>query len=334
MSVHRPEAVKIGVVGLGSFGRLHAQTLAGLAEARLVALVDPRAEALRDVAAAVGQPATFTDLDAAQSQSDAQAWVVATPTRTHVDVASRLLRAGKTVLLEKPVADSLDEARALAPLVRPDSRNLMLGHVALFNTEFRELLDQAKQRGPIRYLSACRHRSTGHIQHFPGETPFHLTMVHDLYMAYALLNRAQPVAFGAQAHHTASVCDLALAQLQFADGAVASFAASFLTPPGMGFEGFDRTEVFGDGWAARIEPNPRPLSIWDDAARHPLTLEIRSDPSMPTGMLAEELRCFCRVARGEQPVPVGATYHDAMQIMTWLDQLTSCVRCVESNPQN
>jgi hypothetical protein len=42
-------------------------------------------------------------------------------------------------------------------------------------------------------------------------------------------------------------------------------------------------------------------------------------------MLAEELRCFCRVVRGQQAVPMGATYHDAMQVRGWIDRLEDCV---------
>jgi len=50
-------------------------------------------------------------------------------------------------------------------------------------------------------------------------------------------------------------------------------------------------------------------------------LEIRTDPDGATGMLAEELRCFCRVSRGEQAVPAGATYSDAIQVQQWMDRL-------------
>ncbi len=53
----------------------------------------------------------------------------------------------------------------------------------------------------------------------------------------------------------------------------------------------------------------------------PLALEIRTDLSGPTGMMAEELRCFCRVARGVQAVPVGATYSDAIQVQQWMGRL-------------
>jgi hypothetical protein len=80
-------------------------------------------------------------------------------------------------------------------------------------------------------------------------------------------------------------------------------------------------EVFGNGWAARILPNPRPIEVWDDSASWPMALEIRTDDNHPSGMMAEELRCFCRVVRREEPVPAGASFHDALQLQRWMDRL-------------
>ena len=82
-------------------------------------------------------------------------------------------------------------------------------------------------------------------------------------------------------------------------------------------------EVFGEGWAARAEANPRPLEVWGEQAEWPMALEIRTDPEGATGMLAEELRCLCRVARGEQVVPLGATFADAIQVQQWMNRLTA-----------
>lgn len=328
MTEDRFDPVKIGVVGLGDFGRLHAFTLAGLAEAELVALVARRQESVDAVTGPLAElprpqaPRGWLDLDAAIAEADAEAWVVAASTKAHVPITRALLAAGKPVLLEKPVADSFAQARTLEPLVEADSGNLMLGHILLFNSEFLQLQDEVRQHGKIHFLSCVRHRPVATLDAFPGESPFHLTMVHDLYCALALMNRAEPAHFSAQVHRTAAgACDLALAQLVWEDGAVASFEASFLTPPGMAADGFDRTELFGAGWMARLAPNPRPIEIWDDRAHWPMSLEIRSTPTAPSGMLAEELRCFCRVVRGLEPVPLGATYRDAMQIQQWLDKL-------------
>ncbi len=314
--------VKVGVVGLGRFGRLHALTLAGLAESELVALVARRRESLDALAPELPGVRGWTNLQQAITESGAEAWVVACSTASHASVAKTLLESGKTVLLEKPIADNLPDAESLAPLVSPNSNNLMIGHIVLFNSEFQELREAARRRGPISYINCVRHRPASIVKDFPGENPLHAAMVHDLYATQVLLDRAEPDHCSAQFHRTKNgVIDLALAQLKWKDGPVASFAASYLTPSGMPPRGFDRTEVFGEGWSARISPNPRPIEVWDSQASWPLALEVRAVP--PSGMMAEELRCFCRVAQGLEPVPLGATYADALQVQRWMEKLNA-----------
>jgi predicted dehydrogenase len=325
MSAGRFDPVKVGVVGLGNFGRQHALTVAGIAEAELVALVARRQESLDAVGDRLPGVRGWLDLDRAIAESDAEALVVASSTASHVPITRKLLAAGKSVLLEKPVANTLAEAESLAPLVRADSGNLMLGHIVLFNSEYLALRDEARRRGSLRHISCVRHRPAAHVAKFPGENPMHLTMVHDLYAVLALVDRAEPTGFSSQAHRTAEgECDLVLAQLRWPDGLLASFAASFLTPEGMATNGYDVMEVYGEGWAARTRPNPRPIEVWSDRATWPMPLEIRADPAGPSGMMAAELRSFCRVVRGQHPVPLGATYADAMQVQRWMDRLQGC----------
>ena len=324
MAAKNFKPVKTGVIGLGRFGRLHALTLARLAEAELVGVVARRQESLAALSKELPDVPGWTNLTQAIEESDAEAWVVACTTQSHVTVARELLERDKVVLLEKPIAESLEEAKSLAPLVKPDSSNLMLGHIVLFNSEYQELRDVARERGPISYIDCVRHRPASIVENFPGENPLHAAMVHDLYATQVLLDRAEPDHFSAQFHRTATGdIDLALAQLKWNGGPVAAFAASYLTPAGMPPRGFDRMEVFGVGWSARIEPNPRPISVWDNAASWPLALEVRANP--PSGMMAEELRCFCRVVRNLEAVPTGATYSDAMQVQRWMEKLNAFV---------
>src|SRR4051794_40079407 len=99
--------VKVGVVGLGRFGRLHALTLALIAEADLVALVARRQASLDSLVTELPGVSGWTDLGQALAESAAEAWVVACTTAAHVPVVRTLLEAGKAVLLEKPVADNL-----------------------------------------------------------------------------------------------------------------------------------------------------------------------------------------------------------------------------------
>ncbi|MBS0206962.1 MAG: Gfo/Idh/MocA family oxidoreductase [Planctomycetes bacterium] len=315
--------VRIGVVGLGRFGRLHALTLSGLAEAELVGLVARRPESLEPIATELPGVSGWTNLDQAIRESTAEAWVVACTTAEHVRVTRRLLEAGKTVLLEKPIADNLPGARSLAPLVLPESRNLMLGHIVLFNSEFQQLREEVSRRGALSFIDCVRHRPASIVADFPGENPLHAAMVHDLYAVQVLMNRAEPTRFQACVHRTRSgAIDVANAQLQWDNGPLATLTASYLTPSGMPPRGYDRMEVFGDGWSARILPNPRPIEVWSDVASWPMPLEIRAAATGPTGMMAEELRAFCRVVRGRSPVPVGATYADGLQVQEWMDRLS------------
>ncbi len=316
------QVVRVAVVGFGGFGRLHARTIESLAEARLVGIIDCHPPALDRAAAEFPAVPRFSALDQAIAQCDAEAWVVASSTASHVAVARSLLSAGRPVLLEKPLAEHLAEAESLASLVSEDSRNLMLAHIVLFNSEFRQLCDEVRQRGRLAYIDCVRHRPVSTLQAFPGENPLHLTMVHDLYCLLVLAGGREPLRFQAQWHRNAEgACDLAVAQLEWPDGLMASLTASFLTPAGMPSDGFDRMEVFGDGWAARMQPNPRPLELWDERARWPMCLEIQARDGISSGMLAEELRSFCRIARGEQQVPLGARYADGLQVQRWLDRL-------------
>ncbi|MFT4560081.1 MAG: UDP-N-acetyl-2-amino-2-deoxyglucuronate dehydrogenase, partial [Planctomycetaceae bacterium] len=121
--------VRVGVIGLGRFGKLHSLTLAGLAEAELAGVVARREESLGELDALLAGVPGWTDLDRAIAECDAEAWIVACTTAAHVDVTRKLLEAGKTVLLEKPISGDLSEARSLQPLVKDDSANLMIGHI-------------------------------------------------------------------------------------------------------------------------------------------------------------------------------------------------------------
>jgi predicted dehydrogenase len=203
----------------------------------------------------------------------------------------------------------------------------MLGHLLLFAAEFRRLLAELPARGPLAYLQAARHRPIATAELFPGETPLRLLMVHDLYLALALAGGAEPARAAARLQaRPGGGYDLATAELAWPGGMCASFVASYLTPPGMGRDGFDRLEVFGRGWAARLELNPRPLTVWAERAEWPLALDIYDDPASPSGWLAEELRHFCRVVRGRAAVPLGARFEDGVRIVDWMDRLERSAR--------
>src|SRR5687768_4637216 len=98
------DPVRLGVAGLGSFGRLHAATILGISDAQLAAAVDPRPEAFEWVRQHDAHVPCFTSLEQALAEVDAEAWVVASSNSSHIPLATLLLKHGRKVLLEKPLA--------------------------------------------------------------------------------------------------------------------------------------------------------------------------------------------------------------------------------------
>ena len=120
------EHLGIAVIGAGAIGRTHVETLARAQGLHLSALVDPMPAAAA-YAASLGVPC-LPDAGALVASGLAQAAIVATPTETHLPITATLLRAGLPVLLEKPVAESLDSALALIKVAGDTGVPLLVGH--------------------------------------------------------------------------------------------------------------------------------------------------------------------------------------------------------------
>ncbi len=115
-------------VGLGSFGRTWAEIIRDSHATSLVAVVDPLPEHRIWAAAALGLPIDriFATLDEALPAVESDAVVIVTPPSTHLEVAALAMRAGKAVLLEKPLSPTLREASAAIQVADETGRILMV----------------------------------------------------------------------------------------------------------------------------------------------------------------------------------------------------------------
>jgi len=122
--------LRVAVVGVGSFGRNHARVISSLPDVELTAVVDGDTARGRAVADEYGS-AFVPDVDGLLGRIDAA--IVATPTATHEEIASRLLNAGVDVLAEKPIASSSGAGHRLTRLAESKRRILQVGHLERFN---------------------------------------------------------------------------------------------------------------------------------------------------------------------------------------------------------
>ena len=123
-------AVRLAVVGVGYFGSLHAEKLARMGGATLVAVVDASRERAEAIAAKHGALA-LTDPRELIGRVDAA--IVAVPTKAHFAVAELLLGHGIHVLVEKPITDDTETARRLVDLAAAKSLVLQVGHLERFS---------------------------------------------------------------------------------------------------------------------------------------------------------------------------------------------------------
>ncbi|GEO84818.1 MULTISPECIES: Gfo/Idh/MocA family protein [Alphaproteobacteria] len=120
------EVIDIAVIGAGAIGRTHIDTLARMSDMRLSVLVDTAPGGMA-LAASLSLPCVPT-IEALLASGLAQAAIVATPNETHLPISQTLLRAGIPVLLEKPVAESLDSALQLIAVADETGVPLLVGH--------------------------------------------------------------------------------------------------------------------------------------------------------------------------------------------------------------
>jgi 2-hydroxy-4-carboxymuconate semialdehyde hemiacetal dehydrogenase len=123
--------MKICVAGQGAFGQKHLDALKRIPEAKVVSLIGGNQDATADVARKYGVPHWGGDL--AEGISRADAVILTTPTQMHRQQGEQVMRAGKHVLIEIPIADSVADAEALLKIQRDTGVVAMGGHVRRFN---------------------------------------------------------------------------------------------------------------------------------------------------------------------------------------------------------
>ncbi|MBK8021037.1 MAG: Gfo/Idh/MocA family oxidoreductase [Chloroflexi bacterium] len=127
---------QIGIIGAGDFGAKHASALRELDGVRVAAASRNNAAALEDFTREFGGQG-FTDYRDLLAQSEIDAVVIATPHHHHTEIALAAVKAGKHILLEKPMAPTLAECDAILQAAQEAGVTLMVGHLNRFTHSYR-----------------------------------------------------------------------------------------------------------------------------------------------------------------------------------------------------
>jgi predicted dehydrogenase len=210
--------LRVAVIGVGHLGKHHARLLAAIDGAQLVAVVDPDAERASAAAAASGARA-LADYRELFEQVDAV--TVAVPTELHHEIALPFLERGISVLVEKPITRTLDEADALIAAARSSGATLATGQTERFNPAIATVMP---------FVTTPRFIEVHRLGVFPDrsldiDVVFDL-MIHDLDIILALV-KSEPIAIEAVGVPVLTdKYDIANARLRFSTGCIANVTAS------------------------------------------------------------------------------------------------------------
>ena len=218
-------SVKVGVVGVGAIGRNHARIYSELESADLVAIYDENQDHARALAEEFGTEAVGS-LDELVSRVDAAS--VSTPTVTHRAIATSLLEQGKHVLVEKPISDSVDDAKAMIDLAKEKGCVLQVGHIERFNPVMSQL--EARLNSP-KFIEC--HRLSPFPQRSMDIGVVLDLMIHDLEIVLHLVHSPIAAIDAVGIPVLTRREDIANARIRFENGCVANITASRISPEKM-----------------------------------------------------------------------------------------------------
>ena len=210
--------LKVGVIGVGHLGKHHARIYSELDGVRLVGVADIISERAEQVASEHGAQA-FVDYRDLMGQVDAVS--VAVPTEKHTSIGEDCLDRGIDVLVEKPIAQNLDQARAMIRAAEESGRILQVGHVERFNP-----VVEAARRVATRPQFFEIHRLTVFSMRSLDIDVVLDLMIHDIDIVLSLVDSPVAEIRAVGIPVLSEKADIANVRLEFEDGCVANMTAS------------------------------------------------------------------------------------------------------------
>ncbi len=211
---------RVAVVGVGVMGHYHANIYASLPQTKLVAIVDPRLERRIELETAYNINSYQNHHDLLKNEN-IEAISLATPTSLHFEIAKDILLAGKHLLIEKPIASTVAQARELINISNDKDLILQVGHITRFYKAIRLLKEKINEP----YLIEARRLSpNGRIVDVGVILDL---MIHDIDIILGLIDsEISELNVSGQFLKDTDLEDVATAHIEFENGCIANLLAS------------------------------------------------------------------------------------------------------------
>jgi UDP-N-acetylglucosamine 3-dehydrogenase len=303
--------IRTAVIGVGSMGKNHARVYTELPDVQLVGVADADGELAGAVGKRLGVKA-YQDYQEMLAAEHPEAVSIAVPTALHMEVAMAAMQAGADILIEKPIAATVDEAKFLIEQASVSGRKLMVGHIARFNPAI-QVLKQKLEAGALGRIFQIICRRVGP---FPARIRDVGVVVdlapHDLdIMRY--LTGLEPLRVYAETEqriHTQHE-DLMSGLLRFPDGVTGTLEINWLTPTKV-----REVLVLGERGLFRVDDLTQDLYFYEnEQANGTLWPALQNLKGVSEGSmirfalqryepLKAELQGFLKAVQQDSPVPV------------------------------
>ena len=212
------EKIKVGVIGVGHLGSLHAKMFSTIESVKLDGIYDADIERAKKVAGEFKTNAC-NSVDELLKKVDAVS--IATPTSAHHEVALEALNAGKHIFIEKPITKNAEQAGDLIRKAREKNLKIQVGHIERFNPALLSI-----DRMKLQPLFIESHRLAQFNPRGTDVAVIHDLMIHDIDIILSLVkSKVISIAANGVAVVTNNI-DIANARIQFESGCVANVTAS------------------------------------------------------------------------------------------------------------
>ncbi len=310
------DRLRIGVIGLGWFGEIHCDAIIGIPNLELAALCTRTEGRLAEMAAKFGVKKTYTDYRAMLADPDIDAVSIVTMWDQHTAPAVAALEAGKHVFLEKPMASTVADCRAIMAAAASSKGILQIGHICRFNPRYRaakeaiaagrigRIVSMASRRNiPAAWTPTILEKIGPIVGDAIHDTDLMLWFTEDrIVSAYAQTVDVRGLKYP----------DIGQTMYRFAGGATATLETVWCMPDKTPYDIDERMNIVGTEGFIQIQDTFPNLGIADGANHHsPDTTYWPMFEGVRGGALREEFAYFANCAlRGRKP-EIG-TPEDAM----------------------
>jgi predicted dehydrogenase len=293
-------AIRVAIVGGGWMAVAHLRAYAARPDVRIVGLVTRSSGRAAELADRFGIEATFDDVKTMLEAARPDGISVTTVEHEHVEPTCAALERGIGVLVEKPMATTIEGAERMVETAVRTGSPLVPAHILRFAAPHRALRREvvAGSLGRVLAIAARRDRTTAIAETYARVHPALLTAVHDIDQVLWLTGtRIVRVRALEVRRPDRPQPDGVWAQLELASGTIATVATAMLHPAGASIATSDRLEVYGTDGVAAIDMTQPLVSVHAEPAT---TLDWILEPPDGGGAFGEEIGHFLACLRSRR----------------------------------